>query len=136
MDSFGELDRRHYVVVVGVACCVPADRHLAEDAAQEAFVIACRELAGLRRAERFAPWICTIARRVAVRMARKGGYWSAEPAAGKPPARSDPREAETEQSGDDWDFDGRTLIRNMSKSTQVAVNICGLIQRCESGGKP
>jgi RNA polymerase sigma-70 factor, ECF subfamily len=70
VESFGELYRRHYVAVVGVAYCVLADRHLAEDAAQEAFVIACRELARLRRAEKFAPWICTIAKRVAGRMAR------------------------------------------------------------------
>lgn len=70
VESFGELYRRHYVAVVGVAYCVLADRHLAEDAAQDAFVIACRELARLRRAERFAPWICTIAKRVAGRMAR------------------------------------------------------------------
>jgi RNA polymerase sigma-70 factor (ECF subfamily) len=70
IDSFGELYRRHYVAVVGVAYCVLADRHLAEDAAQEAFVIACRELARLRRAERFVPWICKIAKRVAYRMAR------------------------------------------------------------------
>lgn len=70
VDAFGELYRRHYAAVVGVAYCALADRHLAEDAAQEAFVIACRELGQLRRAERFAPWVCTIARRVAVRMAR------------------------------------------------------------------
>jgi RNA polymerase sigma-70 factor, ECF subfamily len=70
VDSFGELYRRHYAMVVGVAYCVLADRHLAEDAAQEAFVIACRELAGLRRVDRFGPWIGTIAKRVAVRMAR------------------------------------------------------------------
>lgn len=51
-----------------MAYSVLADRHLAEDAAQEAFVVACRELARLRRAERFAPWLCTIARRLAHRM--------------------------------------------------------------------
>jgi RNA polymerase sigma-70 factor (ECF subfamily) len=70
VESFGELYRRHFTVVVGVAYCVLADRHLAEDAAQEAFVVACRELGRLRNAERFASWICTIAKRVALRMAR------------------------------------------------------------------
>jgi RNA polymerase sigma-70 factor, ECF subfamily len=70
VDSFGELYRRHYSAVVGVAYCVLADRHLAEDAAQEAFVVACRELPRLRRAERFGPWIGTIAKRVASRMGR------------------------------------------------------------------
>ena len=70
VEEFGELYRRHYAAVVGVAYCAVADRHLAEDAAQEAFVIASHELARLRRADRFGPWICTIAKRAAGRMAR------------------------------------------------------------------
>ena len=70
VEDFGELYRRHYVAVVGMAYCAVADRHLAEDAAQEAFVIASHELARLRRADRFGPWICTIAKRAAGRMAR------------------------------------------------------------------
>jgi len=56
----------------GIAYGVLADRHLAEDAAQETFVIASRQLAGLRNAERFAPWVCTIARRVAARWPARG----------------------------------------------------------------
>ena len=70
VESLGELYRRHYAPALGIAYGVLADRHLAEDAAQEAFVIASRQLAGLRNAERFAPWLCTIARRVAGQMAR------------------------------------------------------------------
>ncbi len=70
VKDFGELYRRHYAAVVGVAYCAVADRHMAEDAAQEAFVIASHELARLRRADRFGPWICTIAKREAGRMAR------------------------------------------------------------------
>jgi RNA polymerase sigma-70 factor (ECF subfamily) len=70
VEDFGELYRRYYAVAVGVAYSVVADRHLAEDAAQEAFVVASRELARLRRPDRFGPWICTIARRVAGRMTR------------------------------------------------------------------
>jgi RNA polymerase sigma-70 factor (ECF subfamily) len=72
VESFGELYRRHYVTVVGMAYCVVADRHLAEDAAQEAFVVACRELARLRSSERFVSWICTIVKRIALRMAQTG----------------------------------------------------------------
>jgi RNA polymerase sigma-70 factor (ECF subfamily) len=70
VEDFGELYRRHYLAAVGVAYCMLSDRHLAEDAAQEAFVIASRQLARLRRADSFGPWICTIAKRVAGRMAR------------------------------------------------------------------
>lgn len=70
IDSFGELYRRHYITAVGVAYSVVPDRHSAEDAAQEAFVIACRELTRLRQTQRFVPWLCTITRRVACQMAR------------------------------------------------------------------
>jgi hypothetical protein len=42
LASFGELYRRHYRMAVGLACSHLADRHLAEDAAQEAFATACR----------------------------------------------------------------------------------------------
>lgn len=44
VDSFGELYRRRYAALVGVAYRVLSDRHLAEDAAQEAFAVACRDL--------------------------------------------------------------------------------------------
>jgi RNA polymerase sigma-70 factor (ECF subfamily) len=70
VEDFGELYRRYFAATVGVAYCLVADRHLAEDAAQEAFVVASRELVRLRRPERFGPWICTIAKRVAGRMRR------------------------------------------------------------------
>jgi RNA polymerase sigma-70 factor (ECF subfamily) len=70
VEDFGELYRRHYAATVGIAYCTLPDRHLAEDAAQEAFVIASHELARLRRADRFGPWVCTIAKRVAGRLAR------------------------------------------------------------------
>jgi len=70
VEAFGELYRRHHAAAVGLAYCTVADRHLAEDAAQEAFVVASRDLARLRRGDRFGPWICTIAKRAAGRLAR------------------------------------------------------------------
>jgi RNA polymerase sigma-70 factor (ECF subfamily) len=68
---FAELYKRHYVRMVGVAYCILSDRHLAEDAAQEAFAIACRELGRLRCAEKFASWLGVLCRNVANRMARR-----------------------------------------------------------------
>ncbi len=68
IESFGELYCRHYTAVVGAAYSLVGNRHLAEDAAQEAFAIACRDLVHLRCADKFACWIRTIARRVARRM--------------------------------------------------------------------
>jgi RNA polymerase sigma-70 factor, ECF subfamily len=71
VSSFGELYRRYYAAAVGVAHCALSDRHLAEDAAQEAFVIACRDLCRLRSAEKFAAWLHGICRKVARRLANR-----------------------------------------------------------------
>jgi RNA polymerase sigma-70 factor, ECF subfamily len=70
VSSFGELYRRHHAAAVAIACCAVSDYHLAEDAAQEAFAVACRDLCHLRRAEKFAAWLHAICRKVARRLAK------------------------------------------------------------------
>jgi RNA polymerase sigma factor (sigma-70 family) len=64
-ESFGELCRRYYPSLVAVADSVLLDHHLAEDAAQEALTAACRELAKLKKPERFGTWAAAICRNVA-----------------------------------------------------------------------
>jgi RNA polymerase sigma-70 factor, ECF subfamily len=71
VDSFTELYRRHYVAAVGIAYSTLSDRHLAEDAAQEAFAIVCRDLGRLRRDDRFVHWLNAISRKVACRLANR-----------------------------------------------------------------
>ena len=66
--SFGLLYERHYRLAVGIARGRMSDFHLAEDAAQEAFAIACRTLATLRDPRRFPEWLGTICRRTASRL--------------------------------------------------------------------
>ena len=70
-ESFGELCSRYYPSLVAVADSVLMDHHLAEDAAQEAFAAACRQLAKLKKPERFGPWIVAICRNVAKDMLRE-----------------------------------------------------------------
>ncbi|MGD0517925.1 MAG: sigma-70 family RNA polymerase sigma factor [Thermoguttaceae bacterium] len=70
VSSFGELYRRHYAKAVGIAYCATSDHHLAEDAAQEAFAVACCDLGRLRRADKFAGWLMAICRKAARRVAR------------------------------------------------------------------
>ena len=65
VDSFGVLYGRNYASMVSVAYSLLGDRHLAEDAAQEAFAIACRDMGRLRRADRFVSWLRGICRNVA-----------------------------------------------------------------------
>jgi RNA polymerase sigma-70 factor, ECF subfamily len=69
-ESFRGLYERYYGMAVGIARGRLSDRHLAEDAAQEAFAVACRRLYSLRDGSRFPEWLGTICRRTASRMAR------------------------------------------------------------------
>lgn len=69
LASFGTLYRRHYRLAVGIARSRLSDSHLAEDAAQEAFAVACRTLSTLKDQNRFTQWLGTICRRTATRLA-------------------------------------------------------------------
>lgn len=65
LDSFGELATRYYAALVSIAYAICSDRHLAEDAAQEALARAMVRLKTLQRLDRFGPWLCRISRNVA-----------------------------------------------------------------------
>lgn len=69
IDSFGKLCSSYYGSMVAIAYSVLTDHHLAEDAAQEAFARALRNLKKLKRKEKFAPWLAQICRNVARDMA-------------------------------------------------------------------
>ena len=64
-EAFGEIVERYQRAVVGVAYAAVRDRVLAEDVAQDAFVLAWTKLSGLREVERLPAWLCGIARNVA-----------------------------------------------------------------------
>jgi len=69
-DSFTELCRRYYPAMVAIAHSVLSDRHLAEDAAQQAFARAARKLPQLKKRSKFAGWLAVICRNAARDMAR------------------------------------------------------------------
>ena len=71
LSAFAQLYERYYGPLVALAYATLADRHLAEDAAQEAFAIACRDLGRLRQPDRIGPWLAGICRNVARRLARQ-----------------------------------------------------------------
>ena len=73
LESFGALYERYHSPMVALAYSLLADRHLAEDAAQEVFATACRELPSLRRKDRFGAWLAAICRNVARQMLRSKG---------------------------------------------------------------
>jgi len=70
-EGFTELCRRYYPAMVAIAHSVLGDRHLAEDAAQQAFAKAAVKLPQLKKESRFAGWLAVICRNVAKDMARR-----------------------------------------------------------------
>jgi len=70
LESFGALYERYHCSMVALAYSMLADRDLAEDAAQDVFAIACRDIGSLKSKERFAAWLAGICRNVSRQMLR------------------------------------------------------------------
>jgi RNA polymerase sigma-70 factor (ECF subfamily) len=68
--SFTELCRRYYGAMVAIGHAILRDRHLAEDAAQQAFAKAAVNLPKLRKADQFGSWLAAICRNEARDLAR------------------------------------------------------------------
>lgn len=71
LDSFGALYQRYHNPIVALAYAQLGDKHAAEDAAQEAFAVACSDLASLRDREKFGAWLGGICRNVTRQIIRK-----------------------------------------------------------------
>ncbi len=99
LESFGALYERYHSSMVALAYSMLADRDLAEDAAQDVFAIACRDLRSLKSKERFAAWLAGICRNVSRQMLRANKS--------RPVALANDYAA---QSGDDTE-DRREVIR-------------------------
>ncbi len=70
LQSFGALYERYHSPMVALAYSMLADRDQAEDAAQEVFAVACRDIGSLKSEERFGAWLAGICRNVARQMLR------------------------------------------------------------------
>jgi len=64
-EGFTELCQRYYPAMVAIAHSILGDRHLAEDAAQQAFAKAAVKLPQLKKENRFASWLAVICRNIA-----------------------------------------------------------------------
>ena len=69
-ESFSRLCEQYYPALVAIAYSQLADRHLAEDAAQEALLAAYRDIAKLKKPERLLGWLAAICRNIAIDMAK------------------------------------------------------------------
>ncbi len=70
LASFAALYERYYGCMVALAYSVLADRGLAEDAAQETFATACRDLPNLKSKDKFAAWLAGICRNITKQVQR------------------------------------------------------------------
>ena len=70
-NAYGEIVSRFRAMAVGYAYARLNDRHLAEDAAQEAFIAAWQSLSQLREPDRFAGWLRRIVHTRCERMRRR-----------------------------------------------------------------
>ncbi len=70
LESFGALYQRYHNPIVALAYARLGNKDWAEDAAQEVFVIACRDLRSLRDLDRFGAWLGGICRNVTRQMFR------------------------------------------------------------------
>ena len=70
VDSFGRLCEQYYSAMVAIAYSRLCDRDLAEDAAQEAFFVAFRNISKLKKKRHFGRWVAGICRNIASDMAR------------------------------------------------------------------
>ncbi len=70
-QAYGRLFERHERSVLAVALAVLGNYHVAQDAAQEAFVTAYTKLRSLRRGSSFGAWVRKIARREAMAARRR-----------------------------------------------------------------
>jgi RNA polymerase sigma-70 factor (ECF subfamily) len=76
-DAFGQLVLLHQQAVIRAALAALGNRAEAEDAAQEAFVLAWRKLPGFRAESSFRTWVLTIAWRRALTRRRHRRRWAA-----------------------------------------------------------
>lgn len=73
VESFGVLYEQYHGSMKAIAYALLGQRDLAEDVAQEVFVVACQDLARLKRADRFGSWLAGICRNLARRQLRSQG---------------------------------------------------------------
>ena len=71
-DAYGVLAKRYERPVRADCYAVLRDWHAAQDAAQDAFLNAYANLGSLRYADRFGPWIFSIAHRCSIRLSQPG----------------------------------------------------------------
>jgi RNA polymerase sigma factor (sigma-70 family) len=72
-DAFGRIVARYQTLISSLAYNATGSLSRSEDLAQETFIAAWKQLAGLREPEKLRPWLCGIARNLIHSTARREG---------------------------------------------------------------
>jgi len=99
-EAFDVLVARYHDVVRAVAWAHMGSHAEAEDAAQEAFVQAFQSLHTLRRGDRLAPWLATIARRTCYGLVRSAQRRSRAEAGAVQPDTAPPADFERQETAE------------------------------------
>ena len=117
-EAFGELVELHERVVFRAAMAALGAREDADDATQEAFVVAWRKLPGFRGDSLFRTWLLTIVWRKALDRRRQRRLWWSRTQAARPDAAFDPLEA---LAGDGPDPERTALSRDLAERVRRTI---------------
>jgi RNA polymerase sigma-70 factor (ECF subfamily) len=122
LDSFGALYQRYHNPMVALAYAQLGDKHTAEDAAQEVFAIACRDLGSLRDRAKFAAWLGGICRNVCRQMRRVRVRTAPLPGAPTDPGwDSDTAQESGPEQQEQWDAVRRAVWQLPAEERELVV---------------
>jgi RNA polymerase sigma-70 factor (ECF subfamily) len=113
LESFGALYECYHSPMVALAYSMLANRDLAEDAAQEVFAVACRDIEILKSKERFAAWLAGICRNISRQMLKTNRN--------KPAALSDEQPARSDGNRDDRQETIRRAVRSLRQAERELI---------------
>lgn len=125
--AFGEIIRRYQNLVYATALQILKDAALAEDVAQESFIVAFRSLGDLRKDTSFPPWLRKITRNISLASRREQGRFGALEEAGalQSPSAESRSDAERERrEADAFGEEVKRIVSSLSDTLRFPVQIC------------
>jgi len=125
--AFAVMIRRYQNLVYATAFQILKDTALAEDVAQEAFVIAFQSLQDLRSESSFPPWLRKIARNLALTSLKEQRRFGALEEAGTLQSLQDDAGPEAERERQETDAFGeevRRIVSSLSDTLRFPVMLC------------
>jgi len=113
LESFGILYERYHSSMVALAYSMLVDMEMAEDAAQEVFAAACRDIGNLKSKEKFAAWLAGICRNVSRQMLKANRI--------KPAALSDEHAAQSGKVCEDRQKTIRRALWNLREAERELI---------------